>query len=265
MQYLFSAAGEDALRAVMQRAPLLAFDFDGTLAPIVQRPEDARVPPADASLLERLAVHRPVAIVTGRRVADVQGRLGFSPRYVIGNHGAEDPDDASGSIAIDALDAIRQRIAQRLPALQAAGVNIEDKGQSLALHYRRAPDPVHAAACVDALLAGLDASLTVFGGKCVANVMPANAPDKGDAVMTLVARAGAGSAFFIGDDVNDETVFERAPPHWLTVRVGHDERVSQAQFYVRDQHEVPVLLQAMLALLDGPVPRQPGPSRSGAP
>ncbi len=257
MRHLFTPDGERALRAVMARAPLLAFDFDGTLAPIVQHPRDARIAPDEAALLARLARHRPVAIVTGRSVDDVRARLGFVPAWVVGSHGAEDPHAAGdGERLVRALDTARARIAAHRDELVRLGVAIEDKGHSLALHYRRAPDPAATARCIDRVLDGLGEGVSVFGGKCVANVVPADAPDKGDAVVALAGRAGAGAVVFAGDDVNDEAVFERAEPHWLTVRVGRaDEGTSSAAaWFLRDQAEVAAMLRRMLVLLDGPTP-----------
>ena len=251
MRWLFTPEGERALDAVMRRAPLLAFDFDGTLAPIVRHPDDARIAPAEAALLQRLADRRPVAIVTGRRVADVSERLGFTPHAVVGSHGAEDPGGSGGGDAlVHALDGMRARIAARQAELDALGVLFEDKGHSLALHYRRASDPERAARCIENLLGAPDPGVGVVGGKFVANVVAAGAPDKGDAVVALAARAGADAAVFVGDDVNDEAVFRRAAPHWLTVRVGRDAAVpSVAMYFLHDQAEVAAMLRRMLALI----------------
>jgi trehalose 6-phosphate phosphatase len=74
---------------VLKREPLLAFDFDGTLAPIVDRPQDARVPEPVAQCLQELGSRCAVAIITGRSVEDVKPRLGFAPQFIVGNHGAE--------------------------------------------------------------------------------------------------------------------------------------------------------------------------------
>ena len=90
MQHLFSPKGEAALAALLRLQPLMAFDFDGTLAPIVAHPTDARIPPAVLTRLRALAQRLPVAIVTGRSVADVRARLGFEPHFVIGNHGVHE-------------------------------------------------------------------------------------------------------------------------------------------------------------------------------
>lgn len=77
----------------MCRKPLLAFDFDGTLTPIVSRPEQAFASKAVALRLHALSQLLPVAIVTGRTIEDARERLGFVPTYLIGNHGAQDEND----------------------------------------------------------------------------------------------------------------------------------------------------------------------------
>lgn len=256
MQHLFSPEGKAALASLMRRRPLLAFDFDGTLAPIVEHPDDARAAPEVADRLRRLAERLPLAIVTGRAVADVQPRLGFAPRYVVGSHGAEDPEAtpaaasephaASGNAALEAL---RLQLSAEAEGLLRAGVQVEDKGRSFALHYRQAADPSQAAAAIEVLLRQLDPALATFGGKCVVNIVEATAPDKGDAVAALVARSGAAAAFFIGDDVNDETVFARAAEGWLTVRIGRDDPQSLAMFGLDHQGEITTLLDRMLALV----------------
>jgi trehalose 6-phosphate phosphatase len=251
MKHLFEPEGRAALAALMRERPLLAFDFDGTLAPIVARPAAARIPAAVAQRLRRLAERLPVAVVSGRAVADLQRRLGFAPRFVVGNHGAEDGfDPAAGEARARRLDALRARLPSRRAALAAAGVTVEDKGQSLALHYRLAPDRERARALIGELLAGAGPGLEAFGGKMVENVVAAGSPDKAQAVLQLAARSGTRHAFFAGDDVNDEPVFVAAPPHWLTVRIGRADRVSKARFFLDSPAEMAVVLQAMLDALD---------------
>jgi len=247
-RHLFSPEGQASLDAICRRDPLLAFDFDGTLAPIVARPEDARISAALSRRLAQLAVRRPLAIVTGRSVGDVRPRLGFEPGWIVGNHGAENPIAPASTETVQALDALRRHLADAEPALAAAGVRVEDKQHSLALHYRLARDRDAALAAIDTTLGTLDTGLRRFGGKCVVNVVGADAPDKADAIFALVAAAGCESALFVGDDVNDEVVFERAPLHWLTLRVGR-EPASQARFFLDSQSEVAQLLEQLLAQL----------------
>lgn len=249
MKHLFSPEGDAALAATMAQRPLLAFDFDGTLAPIVERPDDAAVPLGVSTRLGLLARVLPVAIVSGRRVADVKARISFEPRYIIGSHGAEDPDEDQAPGWAQALDSLRALLQARQGELVAAGVEVEDKTCSIALHHRRAPDHAAALKLVTELLGGADPGLAVFGGKMVVNVVASQAPDKAHAVASLVRRCGAGCAFFAGDDINDEPVFARPEPSWLTVRVGQTYPNSRARFFVDDTGEVEIMLERMLVAL----------------
>ena len=254
MQHLFTPAGEAALAAVLRLQPLMAFDFDGTLAPIVARPDDARISVALAARLKALASRLPVAIVTGRAVADVRERLGFQPQFIVGNHGAEeDAAPADGGNLADALasqlDGFRATLRAQADPLQAAGVVVEDKGLSIALHYRLSRDRAQAQQLITGLLTPEPAGLRLFAGKMVVNAVPADAPDKAQAVHALVARLGAAAAFFAGDDVNDEPVFVSAPAHWLTLRIGRDDPACRARFYLDGPQEMEMLLDRVLLKL----------------
>jgi trehalose 6-phosphate phosphatase len=253
MQHLFSPAGQAALEAIVRRRPLLAFDFDGTLAPIVAQPEDVRLPPEVAQRLAALAQRLPLAVVTGRRIDDVRGRLGFEPGFIVGSHGAEDEDGSALTPAMTAaLDRVRKRIDAYRPALRDAGVTVEDKGTSLALHYRLSRTRDRALELMRELLGPRDDELRVFGGKMVVNVVPRHAPDKADAVRSLLARCGASCALFAGDDVNDEPVFAAAPADWLTIHVGDGGARSRARYFVESPAEVAALLGRIEALLAQP-------------
>ncbi len=252
MPHLFSPEGQARLASLLRRRPLLAFDFDGTLAPIVPRPHDAHLSSAVSTRLRRLALQLPVAIVTGRTVADVRTRLDFTPTYIVGNHGAEDDamlGDGTAPPAAPALDGLREILRGRSAELSALGVMVEDKRLSLALHFRLAAQRETAREFIEELLRPVRASLHVFAGKMVVNVTPPQAPDKAVAVRALLARSGASCAFFAGDDVNDEPVFAAAPADWLTVRVGRDQTPSNAQFCLAGPHEMALLLERMCGLL----------------
>ncbi len=132
--------------------------------------------------------------------------------------------------------------------MRDVGVSVEDKELSLALHFRNAPDEAAALRAIDALLDDCPRSLRRFGGKCVVNVVVAGQPDKGDALLEVVRRSHARAAVFIGDDVNDETAFARAAPHWLTVRIGRDDPGSAAMFFLDSEAELAVVLDRMQAL-----------------
>jgi trehalose 6-phosphate phosphatase len=247
-RHLSGAEGVAALNTLMRSPALFAFDFDGTLAPIRARPGDVHVSTTLAIRLEKLAKVRPVAIVTGRQIVDVRDRLGFVPTWIIGNHGAEDDGDQQGALdAARALDPLRERLHATAAALTTVGVVVEDKAQSLALHFRTAPDRAVASALIEDTLAGFSPALHVFGGKLVFNAVAADAPDKAVAVQRLLARANVKAAFFAGDDVNDEPVFAVAKPGWLTVRIGCERRESAARFCIDGPHEMAGVLDRMLA------------------
>ncbi|MCW5633371.1 MAG: trehalose-phosphatase [Rubrivivax sp.] len=263
MKPVFGSDGRRALAALLARPRvILGFDFDGTLAPIVARPDDARMPLPVARRLRELVRRWPVAVVSGRAVADVGARLDFQPTYLLGSHGIEEAGDAPTPLMMRcavALDPLRRALDERAQALAAAGVTAEDKRYSMALHYRLAPNEAAARAAIASLLeetlratAGVGpAGLQIGEGKCVVNLVAAGAPDKGDAMLELAARCGAEAGLFIGDDLNDEPMFAKAPAAWVTVRVARDHVLSQARFYLDGTPQLPALLDLLL--------EQPGP------
>jgi trehalose 6-phosphate phosphatase len=246
MPNLFSSAGEAALAAVTRRGPLIALDFDGTLAPIVATPDLARVPLPVASRLRKLSEVFQVAILTGRSVADVTRRLDFEPHFVIGNHGAEDGIEERERALQVGLDPVRVLLARRAVDLAEAGVTVEDKRLSIALHYRLSRKPDAARKLIAELLPGPIDAVRVIPGKQVANIVHAQAPDKAQALFGLMKRSSADCAIFVGDDVNDEPVFAAAPADWLTVRVGREVPHSAAAFYLDRSFDLALLLDRLM-------------------
>ena len=264
---LFSSEGDAALRQIASRSTLYGFDFDGTLSPIVPLPSDARIAPALVAHLVALHDLAAVAILTGRSADDLRQRLGMTPTWVIGNHGAEGlppaADEANGTtnaITNDNVDAdfgmyraICARWRERLTAALLehgadAGIFIEDKAHSLSVHYRLAGDRDAAERAIEKAIATLTPPPRLIGGKCVFNLLPDGAPDKGQALARLMAIEQCEAAFYIGDDETDEAVFYGAPDNWLTVRVGASD-TSAARFFVQHQGEVASCLQRLVKML----------------
>ena len=247
MKHLFRPEGEAALLSVLKRQPLLAFDFDGTLTPIVARPEDAHLSKAVSTRLSVLAQHLPVAIVTGRKVSDVRERLGFEPHFIVGNHGAEDSArSASVQAAPVSMELLRVELNSMSPQMSQMGVVLEDKGYSLALHYRWSRNREQAQQWIAQVLQS-HSDLEIFGGKMVVNVLPKGSPAKAEAAKSLLQRSGRSCLVFAGDDVNDEPVFCIAPADWLTIRVGRDSGRSQAQYYLDSPSEMAMVLERMVS------------------
>lgn len=226
-----------ALRPLEGPRVLLAFDFDGTLAPIVARREAAAMRPRTAALFHQVCARYRTAVITGRARADVLPRLGGAAlAAVVGNHGLE-----TGAALPPAqrrlLEVTRARLAALPPVL--GGLDVEDKGGSFSVHLRRTRQPRVAAAAV---LAALPAGMKVVPGKAVLNVVLAKAPHKGDALAALARRHRARAVLYVGDDVTDEDAFALDAPGLISVRVGRDAR-SAATYFLRAQPEVDRLLR----------------------
>lgn len=200
----------------------------------------AAMRPVTAALFAEVCARYACVVITGRSREDVLPRLeGARVLHVVGHHGLDLADDQE--IMARAVASSRRALERALASVD--GVEIEDKGLSLAVHYRRSRRRAEArAAIVDALSADANASVRTIGGKLVVNVVPARAPHKGDALVSLRAREGADAALFVGDDVTDEDVFALdAPFRLLTVRVGASPR-SRAAYFVDGQRDIDALL-----------------------
>jgi trehalose 6-phosphate phosphatase len=242
MKPILSDDARGILEALARERALLAFDFDGTLAPIVAQPGAAAMRDSTRALLRVTSLLYPCAVVSGRSRADLAPRLEGVPLLAfVGNHGAE---AGFGPVDRGPRPVVARWVAALRAALgDAAGVEIEDKGLSVAIHYRRAPDPrgaeVRARAAAEAL-----GGVRVFGGHAVVNVAPADAPDKGAAVAEILRRIGWRKALYVGDDVTDEDAFS-AEGVTVSVRVG-SASASTARFYLPGQEDVDALLRALV-------------------
>ena len=247
MTYLFSRPNRDLLETFAWSNVLLAFDYDGTLAPLVGVPARATMRASTRRLLRRASRLYPCAVITGRAKADALARLrSIEVCRVVGNHGAEPCAD---------VEVIGHRVRQWLPVLKARlsrrqGVVIEDKGLSVAVHYRRARDrTVTRRAILTAARSLKDVRLV--GGKLVVNVLVPEAPHKGLALERERSRFGCDTVIYVGDDETDEDVFQLdRPGQLLSVRVGR-KPTSAASYYIRSQAEIDRLLQTLITLRRG--------------
>jgi trehalose 6-phosphate phosphatase len=244
MRYLFGPVGRSALRRIAHSKPLLAFDYDGTLAPIVDEPADAHMRPVTRELLTRLAARSVCVIVSGRARRDLLSRLaGVGVAEAIGNHGIE-PWKTSVRAA-RAVRTWRRQLERQLARLE--GVVIEDKSYSIAVHYRQARDKQRARAAVRDAATSLDGARLIAGKRSV-SIVPEFAPNKGMAVEEACTRFGCHAAVFVGDDTTDEDVFAiDSRGRLLTIRVRRRQD-SAASYYIRNQGEIDRLLACLLAL-----------------
>jgi trehalose 6-phosphate phosphatase len=198
----------DRLAAEPERAALF-LDVDGVLAPIVPRPEDARVPDETRRELERLAAaYGLVACVTGRDSATARTIVGVPALTVVGEHGLElDPDASAWAERIAAF-----ATATRWPA--------ERKPFTLAFHYRTADDPEAARAELERVEAAARAAgLRTRWGRMLLEVLPPLDASKGTAVRHLLAEHGLDRGLYAGDDTTDLDGFAALDGLELAVRV----------------------------------------------
>ena len=244
MNPLFSKASLMILESLSFTKTLYAFDFDGTLSKIVRTPNEATLARTTEVLLKRLSEFAPVAILSGRSIADLKTRLGFQPKYLIGNHGLEGLGKNNGSLN-DAQSACELWKKKLKAADFGVGTEIEDKTYSLAIHYRRSRNKKFAKEQIRSALSSLHPQPRVVTGKSVVNLLPIGAPHKGVAVLELMKKAGMKHSFFIGDDDTDEDVFELPEARIVTARVGY-KKSSHAQFYIERQNEINQLLRLLI-------------------
>jgi trehalose 6-phosphate phosphatase len=226
------------------RRVLLAFDYDGVLAPLVREPSGAHMRPETRALLRRVARLYPVAVVSGRSWKDASRFVGAIDVTVVGNHGFElgRPVPVPAAV-LRTVRGWRGRLEEALDGIE--GIHFEDKRSTLAIHYglgrnlRRAERAVYEAANQ---LEGT----RLIPGKKVLNVLPHDFPSKGDAVRTLVARLGCDGAVVLGDDVTDEDAFAVGAPLVFGVHVGRG--ASLAPWRLAEQADVDRLLELLVQL-----------------
>ena len=214
-------AGQAGLTALISdpRHALLAFDFDGVLAPIVADPDQAQPLPgifgALAGLGQRVG---SVTIITGRPVTFVTGRTGFADLAdvrgfaIYGQYGLERWRDGTTQRSRPAggdIGAVRAELADLVRQSNVAADSwIEDKGTAVAVHTRRAADPTAALAALAEPVRALAARhhLHVEPGKLVLEIRPPGI-NKGDVLREIAGRKGTGSLLYAGDDLGDLSAF----------------------------------------------------------
>jgi trehalose 6-phosphate phosphatase len=192
-----------------QRAAIL-LDVDGALAPIVPRPEDARVPPETQSELRRLHQrYALIACVSGRAGEDAARVVGVPELVYVGNHGLElEPESAAW------VERVREFLAQ------TDWPEVEDKGFSASFHYRNAADESAARAAAEAIAdRAREAGFTARFGRKVLEILPPIPANKGTAVRRLLEQHRLERALYAGDDTTDLDAFGALEALELGIRI----------------------------------------------
>ena len=242
MKPILSHAGTEVLLSLATDRALLAFDFDGTLAPLVEDRDSAAMRVETRRLLRTVSLLFPCAVISGRSREDLLSRLASVPlAAVIGNHGAEAGRGPLEHSTRETVAQWREMLRRRLADTE--GIEVEDKGFSIAVHYRHAMLQQAAKDRISVAVDELDGA-AVVEGHSVVNVAPAGAPTKGDALEVLCRRLAVKRAAFVGDDLTDEEAF-RSSVVRVGIRVG-EAPDSAAQYFVTGQGEVDALLRALI-------------------
>jgi trehalose 6-phosphate phosphatase len=252
------------------RRPALFLDYDGTLSPIVARPELALLPEATREVVERLAERLPVAILSGRLREDVTALVGLPRLTYAGSHGFDiaGPPPAPGEPPLrfeagHGVPALMARVAERLRRELAAvpGVLVEDKRFAVAVHYRQVEErdlPRVEAAVDRAAREAYGHRPRKTGGKKVWELRPDVDWDKGHALLWLLERLDRGGRdglpllpLFLGDDVTDEDAFAAAAGRCgIGILVAEEPRPTAASYRLRDPAEALELLAQLAELAE---------------
>lgn len=245
-----------ALQARLAGKQLAVFlDYDGTLTPIVDDPEQALLSDSQRAAVAELARHCFVAIVSGRELANVRAKVGLETVYYAGDHGFAIQGPAGSAIwheqgaeFLDALEAARRRLEPQLAAVP--GALLETKRYSLTVHYRRvaAERVAEVEALVDAVLAE-QGNLRKHHGKKVFELRPCLDWHKGKAVLWLLKALKLDHAgvlpLYLGDDVTDEDAFQALAGRGIGILVSDTPRASAADYGLHDVAEVEKFLRQL--------------------
>lgn len=240
------------------KRPAIFLDYDGTLTPIVARPDLATLSDSMRTCLRKVAQHFTTAIVSGRQLADVQQLVNLDDLYFAGNHGFEiegphhtQISDRIGEDFLTLIDAAHTALAAKLEAIE--GLLIEHKKFSLSVHFRQV-DPARVGeieAIVDEVLSEQPRLRKHFGKK-VFEIRPRMDWHKGKAVAHLLTVLALDKPnivpIYIGDDVTDEDAFKALKGKGLGILVAAQPQQTAADFVLKDTHAVQVFLTKLSAL-----------------
>jgi len=244
--------GLQALDLTTERQPAVFYDFDGTLSEIVEDPDSARLVDGAADALTSLSAACPVAILSGRDLADVRERIGLPGLWYAGSHGFEltGPDgthhqnpDAAASIPV--LAGAAADLADQLGHIP--GVMVEHKRFGVAVHYRNAARDRVGEVAAAVRTAGQRTALRVTTGREVIELRPNIDWDKGKTLRWVLdhIRDNDGAApllpIYLGDDITDEDAFDAVDYDGIAILVRHSDdgdRATAARYALDDPDRV---------------------------
>jgi trehalose 6-phosphate phosphatase len=262
VKYLFSVWNEFSAACLAAPHLLLLADYDGTLTPIVSRPEDAVLSPSVRDMLSSLAEKKSfsVGIISGRSIKEIKQFVNLNDIYYSGNHGMEidGPGLEYRNPAALSIRTLMDGLATRLSAelSDITGVIVQNKGFSLSVHYRLVKPAYEdkIAGRVKNITSPLQEKreIKVFEQKKLWEIRPLLDWDKGKAVALIgqkikdKLKLADLQTIYLGDDTTDEDVFRvlNRPDGW-SIYVGEENKKSAAEYFLKSVGEVTTLLSRL--------------------
>ena len=254
--------GDELVRHLAEKTPAVFLDYDGTLTPIVDRPEEAVISEGMREAVRGLAARFPVCVVSGRDRPVVQRLMGVDDLIVAGSHGFDIWSPAGGEIRREEgedfrglLGDVESRLRHELGSIE--GALVEPKKSSVAAHYRLVSEDERprVGSVVEEILAAHPGELKVTPGKMVYEVQPNIDWDKGKAVLYLLGALGLDRddvvPIYLGDDITDEHAFDALSGKGIGVFVGRADdpetagRTTSADYTLHTFEEVERFLDAL--------------------
>ncbi len=236
--------------------PAIFLDYDGTLTPIVSRPEDARLSEDTRQTLRRLAARSTVAVVSGRDLRDVQALVSIPEIFYAGSHGFEiaGPEGRQGQFeqGSDFLPILNKAQAELDAQLQSVrGAHVERKRFSVAAHYRNvAPAEQRKVESAVRETLARHPRLRLSPGKMVFDLQPAIDWNKGKALLWLLDALALDPRhnlpLYVGDDLTDEDAFRVLRERGIAIVVREGSRPTAARYALENPSEVRRFLGALI-------------------
>jgi len=257
MKYLFDCWSE--VERALALGALLLFDYDGTLTPIVERPELAILSPDMKELLKRASQHYTLGIISGRSLAGVKELVGLEGIYYAGNHGFEISGPGVELVKTEAERArpILVKLCEELRETlgNIKGAIVEAKGSTASVHYRLvAENEFERLKTIfeQAVRPHIDSGIVkVTHGKKVFEIRPNVEWDKGKAVLWIsgvVDPKGELTPVYVGDDRTDEDAFAVLREKGVTILVSEELIESNAKYFVKNVGEIETFLEKLINL-----------------
>ena len=255
MEYLFNR-WEEVERALAPGA-LLLLDYDGTLTPIVERPELAILSPDMKELLKRVSQHYTLGIISGRSLADVKRLVGLEGIYYAGNHGFKIIGPGVELVKPEAervrptLVKLCEELREKLDNIK--GAIVENKGLTASVHYRLVAEEElgHLKKIFERVVGShIDSGVVkITHGKKVFEIRPNVEWDKGKAVRWIcgvVDPKGELAQVYVGDDQTDEDAFSALKEKGVTILVSEEPIESNAKYFVKNVDEVKTFFEKLI-------------------